>query len=102
MTFRNIPDTFSCVTNKLPPTANVKAPATTKQTSAVTEQISATNTQTLAAIKWMPTTTAQAPTTLASPTCKPSSNQAPMSQPATCQPLPSHAIRPVPIHSFGK
>ncbi|KAJ9088389.1 hypothetical protein DSO57_1023622 [Entomophthora muscae] len=135
---RNIPDTYSCVINKLSPAANVKAPIATKQTSATNVQTSAAikqihtstmrkpaitkrspavsmqaptatvqapaastqkpattkllpaaNTQALAAIKQMPTTTAQAPTTLASPTCKPSSNQAPMGQPATCQPSAS-------------
>ncbi|KAJ9074967.1 hypothetical protein DSO57_1000910 [Entomophthora muscae] len=93
------------VTTKLLPTVNVQAPAATKQMSAAAKQIHtatikkpattkllpATNTQTLAAIKQMPTATAQMPTTLASPTWKPSSNQAPMGQPATCQPFPSHA-----------
>ncbi|KAJ9058176.1 hypothetical protein DSO57_1015017 [Entomophthora muscae] len=34
---RNIPDTYSCVTNKLSPAVNVKAPTTTVQTSTVTE-----------------------------------------------------------------
>ncbi|KAJ9077842.1 hypothetical protein DSO57_1012880 [Entomophthora muscae] len=68
----------------------------------ITKLLPATNSQTLAAIEQMPTDTAQTPTTLASPTCKPSSNQAPMSHPATCQPLPSHASRPVPIHYFRK
>ncbi|KAJ9082917.1 hypothetical protein DSO57_1000219 [Entomophthora muscae] len=137
---RNIPDTYSCVINKLSPAANVKAPIATKQTSATNVQTSAAikqihtatmqkpaitkrspdvsmqaptatvqapaastqkpattkllpaaNTQALAAIKQMPTATTQAPTTLASPTCKPSSNQAPMGQPATCH-LPAFAL----------
>ncbi|KAJ9073285.1 hypothetical protein DSO57_1018167 [Entomophthora muscae] len=83
-------------------TATARAPATSTQKPATTKLLPSANTQVLAAIKQMPTVTAQVPTTLASPTCKPSSNQAPMGQPATCQPLPSHASRPVPIYSFGK
>ncbi|KAJ9069606.1 hypothetical protein DSO57_1016767 [Entomophthora muscae] len=39
---RNIPDTYSCVINKLSPAANVKAP-TTKKTSTVNVQTSAIN-----------------------------------------------------------
>ncbi|KAJ9074012.1 hypothetical protein DSO57_1010568 [Entomophthora muscae] len=114
--FRNIPDTYSCVTNKLSPTVNVKALTATKQkftanvqTSAITEQIHSTTTRKPTttkllptAIEQMPIATAQAPTTLTSPTCKPSSNQASMSQPAICQPLPSYSSRPVSIHSFEK
>ncbi|KAJ9074059.1 hypothetical protein DSO57_1010147 [Entomophthora muscae] len=42
---RNIPDTYSCVINKLSPAANVKAPAITKQTSATTAQTPAATTQ---------------------------------------------------------
>ncbi|KAJ9050724.1 hypothetical protein DSO57_1011841 [Entomophthora muscae] len=67
---RNIPDTYSCVINKLSPTANVKAPTATKQiaavnvqTSAVTKQTSATNVQTSGAIKQIHTATIQKPTT---------------------------------------
>ncbi|KAJ9083675.1 hypothetical protein DSO57_1032358 [Entomophthora muscae] len=56
----------------------------------------------LTVTKQMSATTTQKPATLASPTCKPSANQEPMSQPANCHPLPSHASRSVPIHSFGK
>ncbi|KAJ9074481.1 hypothetical protein DSO57_1005801 [Entomophthora muscae] len=55
---RNIADTYSCVINKLSPTASVKVPAATEQTSAVnmqistvTKQTSATNVQTSASIK---------------------------------------------------
>ncbi|KAJ9080710.1 hypothetical protein DSO57_1022113 [Entomophthora muscae] len=51
---RNIPDPYSCVTNKLSPAINVKAPTTTKQTSA-------TNVQTSAAIKQIHTATMQKP-----------------------------------------
>ncbi|KAJ9048365.1 hypothetical protein DSO57_1035745 [Entomophthora muscae] len=98
----DIPDTYSCVINKLSPAATKQTSAVNMQTTTVTKQKSTTNVQTSAAIKQMITATAQAPTTLASLTCKPSSNQAPMGQPATCQPLPFHASRPVPIHSFGK
>ncbi|KAJ9078349.1 hypothetical protein DSO57_1007386 [Entomophthora muscae] len=100
VTVRNIPDTYSCVINKLSPAATKQTSATNMQTSAAIKQIHiasmwkptttkllpVANTQTLAAIKQMPTATAQAPTTLASPTCRPSSNQAPMGQPATFQP----------------
>ncbi|KAJ9072448.1 hypothetical protein DSO57_1027427 [Entomophthora muscae] len=73
---RNIPDTYSCVTNKLSPAINVKAPATTKQMSDVTEQTSATmqkpattklspavNTQVPAATKQIHATTTQKPAT---------------------------------------
>ncbi|KAJ9068390.1 hypothetical protein DSO57_1029196 [Entomophthora muscae] len=76
---RNFPDTYSCVINKLTPVVNVQAPTAIKQTSDAAKQIPtattqkptttkllpAANTQTLAAIKQMPTT-------IASPTCKPS------------------------------
>ncbi|KAJ9078436.1 hypothetical protein DSO57_1006563 [Entomophthora muscae] len=84
------------------PAATSQKPVTTKPSPAATKQTSAANTQTLTTIKQMPIATAQALNTLTSPTCKPSSNQAPMGQPATCQPLPSHASRPVPIHFFRK
>ncbi|KAJ9073205.1 hypothetical protein DSO57_1019097 [Entomophthora muscae] len=102
------------VTTKLLPAVNVQAPTTTKQMSttaaqapvastqkpATTKLLPAANTQTLASIKQMPTATAQAPTTLASPTCKPSSNQAPMGQPATCLPafaFPCQQTSPHPL-----
>ncbi|KAJ9077114.1 hypothetical protein DSO57_1019849 [Entomophthora muscae] len=82
---RNIPDTYSCVTNKLSPAANVKAPTTTEQMSAINVQTSAAIKQIHTATMWkptttklllaantqMPTATAQAPTFLVSPTCKP-------------------------------
>ncbi|KAJ9056148.1 hypothetical protein DSO57_1035976 [Entomophthora muscae] len=141
---RNIPDTYSCVTNiqtpavteqtsaitvktpaattqkpttiKLLTAVNVQASAANKQIHTTTTQkpsttklLPAANAQTPAitkqmstAIEQMHSATVQAPATLASPTYKPSVNQALMSQPATYQPLPSHVIRPVPIHSFGK
>ncbi|KAJ9049269.1 hypothetical protein DSO57_1026418 [Entomophthora muscae] len=60
---RNITDTYSCVINKLSSAANVKAPATTKQTSTVNMQTSTTNVQTSAAIKQIHTTTTQKPAT---------------------------------------
>ncbi|KAJ9060304.1 hypothetical protein DSO57_1032204 [Entomophthora muscae] len=90
------------VTTKLLPAVNMQAPAATEQMFAATAQAPAATKLLPAANMQMLAATAQALTTLASPTCKPSSNQAPMGQPATCQPLPSHASRPVPIHSFGK
>ncbi|KAJ9071869.1 hypothetical protein DSO57_1032961 [Entomophthora muscae] len=87
-------------TTKLSPAVNVKAPAATKQihtatmqkttptkplpagnVQASTKQINTVITQMLAAIEKMPTATSQVPTILTSPTCKPSSNQASMSQP---------------------
>ncbi|KAJ9090266.1 hypothetical protein DSO57_1004176 [Entomophthora muscae] len=74
--------------NQAFPAVNVQAPAATKL-------LLVSNTQTLAAIEQMPAATAQAPITLASLPCKPSSNQSPMSQPATCQ-LPSSLCPPIP------
>ncbi|KAJ9077190.1 hypothetical protein DSO57_1019020 [Entomophthora muscae] len=75
------------VTTKTLPAVNVQASAAAKQIHTVitqkpttTKLLPAANTQTLTAIKQMPTT-------LASPTDKPSSNQAPMSQPVSLCPL---------------
>ncbi|KAJ9086683.1 hypothetical protein DSO57_1001474 [Entomophthora muscae] len=117
--FRNITDTYSCVTNvqtpavpkqtssnitqkpttiKLLPAVNVQVPAATTQKPITTKLLPDVNVQAPAAIEQMNTATAQALATLASLTCKPSSNPAP----SASQPLPSHVSRPVPIHSFGK
>ncbi|KAJ9081612.1 hypothetical protein DSO57_1012728 [Entomophthora muscae] len=77
---RNIPDTYSCVTKKLSPAVNVKAPAATEQTSTANVQTSAATKQIHATTTWNPATTkllpainmqvpaatAQVPTTLAS------------------------------------
>ncbi|KAJ9049333.1 hypothetical protein DSO57_1025640 [Entomophthora muscae] len=85
---RNIPDIYSHVTN-------AQTPAVIKQVSAVTTQKTAANTQTPAAIEQMHTATAQAPVALASPICNPSTNQAPMSQPAIFQ-SPASLFPPMP------
>ncbi|KAJ9062302.1 hypothetical protein DSO57_1012096 [Entomophthora muscae] len=106
---RNILDTYTCVINAQTPTVTKQTSTTKKTSTVITQKLATTTTQKPtttkllpAAIEQMYTATVQASTTLVSPACKPSANQAPMSQPVTCQPLPSYASRPVPIHSFGK
>ncbi|KAJ9068052.1 hypothetical protein DSO57_1032628 [Entomophthora muscae] len=60
---RNIPDTYSCVTNKLSPAINVKVPATTKQTSDATKHIYTSTMQKPATTKLSPAVNVQAPAT---------------------------------------
>ncbi|KAJ9049383.1 hypothetical protein DSO57_1025204, partial [Entomophthora muscae] len=59
---RNIPNTYSYLTNKLSPTVNVKAPAATGQTSTAIKQINTATMQKPIATKPLPTVNAQAPT----------------------------------------
>ncbi|KAJ9067296.1 hypothetical protein DSO57_1000878 [Entomophthora muscae] len=108
--------TWKSATTKLSPTVNVQTPATTKQTSTATTQVPAAikqlhtattqkptitkllptaNTQMPTTIEQMHIATVQAPTTLTSPICKPSANQALMSQSAFCQP-PTSLYPPMP------
>ncbi|KAJ9051233.1 hypothetical protein DSO57_1039163 [Entomophthora muscae] len=101
---QNITDTYSCVTSAQTPAVTKKTSAATMQKPTTTKPLPTFNLQVSIAIKQMSTTTmkkptatkllptaieqmhtatAQAPATLASPTCKPSANQASMSQPVT-------------------
>ncbi|KAJ9055401.1 hypothetical protein DSO57_1004263 [Entomophthora muscae] len=92
-TYSGVINTQTPAITKQTSTANMQTPSTKIQTStatakllsAVNAQKPAANTQMLAAIEQMHIATVQVPTTLASPTCKASANQVPMSQPATCQ-----------------
>ncbi|KAJ9065931.1 hypothetical protein DSO57_1014551 [Entomophthora muscae] len=96
---RNIPDTYSCVINKL-------SPAATEQTSTVTKQSSVTNVQTSAAIKQIHTSTMQKPATaklspavnMQAPTATKKTSAAKQIHTATTQKPATTKLLPPPLH----
>ncbi|KAJ9077410.1 hypothetical protein DSO57_1017032 [Entomophthora muscae] len=110
---RNIPDTYSYVTNKLSPAINVKVPVATEQmsaanvqTSAVIKQTSATNVQTSSTIKqihtatmWKPATTKLLPAVNAqAPAATKQIHATTMWNPATTKLLPAVSMQAPVCH----